>query len=259
MPNHPGPQSHTSTEDEAFLAGARRFRERLSRHPFALGVVAVLAAALLFLLGVRTGEILYLAFDGDTLMPVVFGGTFTLILLVIVAIGALLDRRRHTRDANARPLTDAQRDRLRSYLYPASAVVRWYQPVAVVAFVALAVPGVLLLPTPWDGLWVLGALAANPVARWLRAQGHVLTTRDLGFPVPGLSPWPSIVTAALAATAGMTIAVLLWSDALDTTVATVLTGLVLAMVIIGGGLATEQHQRRHITRLLGRPGGRPPG
>jgi predicted lysophospholipase L1 biosynthesis ABC-type transport system permease subunit len=78
----------------------------------------------------------------------------------------------------------------------------------------------------------------------------VLTTRDLGFHVPGLSPWPSIAYAALAATAGMAVAVLLWAEALDTTLATNITGGVVIAIIVGGGLAIERHQRRHISRLL---------
>lgn len=113
----------------------------------------------------------------------------------------------------------------------------------------------MLLDTPWDSLWVLAVLIANPLGRWLRSQGHVLTTRDLGFAIPGLSPWPSIAVAALAATTGMGIAVMLWAEALDTTLATIVTYTVLTAVIIGGGLAVDRHQRCHIVERLADPNG----
>ena len=118
------------------------------------------------------------------------------------------------------------------------------------AFTLLGDPGVLVLDAPWDGAWVLVVLIATPLGRWLRAQGHMHSSRDLGFPVPGLSPWPSIAAAALAATTGMAVAVLLWADALDGTLATTITGIVIIAVIVAGGMATDTHQRRHITRLL---------
>ena len=192
----------------------------------------------------------YLAIDGEGLIAAAFGATFIAVLAIILAVGVVLDRRRRTRDASAGPLTDTQHERLRAYLQPASPLVRWYQPAAVAVFIALAAPGVLVLDTPWDSLWVLVVLVANPVARWLRAQDHALTTRDLDFPVPGLSPWPSVAYAALAATAGMAVAVLLWADALDTTLATTITGIVLVAIIVGGGRASDRHQRRHIAQLL---------
>lgn len=239
----------TPSEDEAFLAGARRAGERL-RHPFVIGFLAVVVAAAIFRFGITIGEATYLAFEGDGMMALTFGVTLVTVLVTIIAIGVWLDRRRRARDRGAGPLTEAQREQLRAYAHPDTSLVRWYQPVAVAVFALLAAPGALLLDTPWDGLWVLAVLIANPVARRLRAQGHVLTTRDLSFPVPGLSPWPSIAAAALAATTGMAVAVLLWADALVTSLATTITGIVIIAVIVGGGLATDTHQRRHITRLL---------
>jgi hypothetical protein len=253
MPESTDRQTDTSDEDEAFLTAARRLHDRLMRHPFAIGFLAILAAAAIFLLGIRVGEATYLAFDGEGMMAAVFGATFVTVLVALIGVGVWLDRRQRTRDAATGPLTHEQRDRLRSYVHPDSPLVRWYQPAAVTAFIALAAPGALLLDTPWDSLWVLAVLIANPLARWLRAQGHVLTTRDLGLPIPGLSPWPSIAIAALAATTGMAIAVLLWAEALDTTLATTVTYVVLTAVIIGGGLTVERHQRRHILRLLDGP------
>lgn len=240
----------TRTEDEAFLASARRLRDTLKRHPFALGFLAVFAAAILFLLSFRIGAIAYRAFDGDGTMAAIFGGTLVTVLVAIIAIGVWLDRRQRARDAPTGPLTDDQRERLQAYLQPPSPLVRWYQPAAVVAFLGLAFPGALLLDTPWDGLWVLAVAVANPLGRWLRAQGHALTTRDLGFAIPGVPPRPSIAAAALAATTGLGIAVLLWADMLDTTLAMTVTFVVLAAVIVGCGLATDRHQRRHISRLL---------
>ena len=237
------------TEQEAITRAIDHLPAGL-RHPLVIGVMAVAAAAALWLMGFVIGEAAYGAFDGEGLMAATFGATLVAVLVAIIAIGVVLDRRQRSRDTNAGPLTDSQHERLRAYIEPSSPLVRWYQLVAVVAFIVLATPGVLLLEGPWDSLWVLAVLIANPVARWLRAQGHVLTTRDLGFAVPGLSPWPTITYAALAATAGMAVAVLLWAEALDTTLATTITGIVLVVVIVGGGLATERHQRRHITQLL---------
>lgn len=254
MPGDNHQDAQTSTEDQALIAEARRLGERLKRHPFAIGFLAVLAAAAIFLLGVRMGETVYLTFAGDGTMAVVFGATLATILVAIIGIGALLDRRQRNRDAATGPLTDDQRARLRAYAHPGSPLVRWYQPAAVAVFIAIAAPGALFLDGPWDSLWVLAVLIANPLARWLRAQGHVLTTRDLGFAVPGLSPWPSTATAALAATTGMAIAVLLWAEMLDTVPATAVTAIVLAAVIIGGGVAVDRYQRRHITGLLADPG-----
>jgi hypothetical protein len=250
MPDSNDRHGQTSTEDDAFIAGARRLGETLKGHPFVLGFLAIFAAAAIFLLGVRVGEIAYLAFDGEGMMAIVFGATFVTVLVVIIGIGVVLDRRQRTRDTATGPLTDEQRDRLQAYGQPASPLVRWYQPAAVAVFIALAAPGALLLDTPWGSLWVLAVLIANPLPRRLRAQGHVLTTRDLGFAIPGLSPWPSIAVSALAATTGMGIAVLLWAEALDTTLATIVTYTALTTVIIGGGLAVDRHQRRHVTRLL---------
>ena len=255
MPESNDRHGQTSTEDDAFIAAARRLGETLKGHPFVLGFLAIFVAAAIFLLGVRIGEIVYLAFDGEGMMAAVFGATFVTALVVIIGIGVVLDRRQRTRDAATGSLTDEQRDRLRTYVQPASPLVRWYQPAAVTVFIALAAPGALLLGTPWDGLWVFAVLVANPLPRWLRSQGHVLTTRDLGFAIRGLSPWPSIVVAALAATTGMGIAVLLWAEALDTTLATIVTYTVLTTVIIGGGLAVDRHQRRHIVERLADPNG----
>jgi uncharacterized membrane protein len=242
-------QEHHS-EQETII----RYLERLPaglRHPLAIGLLAIVAAAALWRMGYVIGGAAHDAFDGEGLMAAAFGATLVTVLVVIIAVGVLLDRRQRTRDADAAPLTDTQHQRLRAYVRPASPLVRWYQPAAVAVFAALAAPGAWLLDTPWDGLWVLAVLVANPVARWLRARGHVLTTRDLGFPVPGLSPWPSIAYAAIAATTGMAVAVLLWAEALDTTLASTITGIALVAVIAGGGLAIERHQRRHITHLLG--------
>lgn len=246
MPDSHDRHGQISTEDDAFIAAARRLGETLKGHPFALGFLAIFVAAAIFLLGVRVGEVAYLAFDGEGMMAAAFGATFVTVLVAIIGFGVVLDRRRRTRDAATGSLTDEQRDRLRTYLQPASPLVRWYQPAAVAAFIALAAPGALLLDTPWDSLWVLAVLIANPLGRWLRSQGHVLTSRDLGFAIPDLSPWPSIAVAALAATTGIGIAVLLWAGALDTTLATIVTYTVLTAVIIGGGLAVDRHQRRHI-------------
>lgn len=254
MPDRDDRETHTTIEDEAFLAAAGRLRDRLVRHPFALGFVAIFAAAGIFLLGVRIGEAAYLAFDGEGTMAAIFSGTFVTVLAAIIGIGAWLDRRQRTRDAAAGPLTDEQRQRLRACAQPSSRLARSYQPAAVALFLALAAPGALLLDTPWNSLWVLAVLIANPLPRWLRAQGHVLSSRDLGFAIPGLSPWPSIANAALAAATGMAVAVLLWAEALDTTLATSATTVVLATVIIGGGLAVDRHQRRHIVALLAEDG-----
>ena len=249
MTDHDNRRSDTTDEDEAFLAAARRLRQILS-HPFAIGLLAVTAAAVIFRMGITIGEAAYFAFDGDGAMAVAFGGTLAAILLAIIALGVWLDRRQRIGAADTGPLTEAQRGRLRSYLHPASPLVRWYQPVAIVVFIALATTGALLLDTPWDGLWVIAVLVANPVARWLRSRGHVLTIRDLGFPVPGLSPWPSIANAALAVTIGMGIGVLLWADALDTTATAAVTGTVVVAVVIAGGFAVNRHERHHIARLL---------
>lgn len=253
MPDRNDRQPHTTVEDEAFIAGARSMGETLKRHPFGLGFLAIFAAAAIFVLGVRAGEITYRTFDGDGMMAAVFGATFVTVLVVIIGIGVWLDRRQRARDATTGSLTGEQRDRLQAYVQPDSPLVRWYQPAAVAVFIALATPGVLLLDTPWDSLWVLAVLIANPLARWLRGQGHVLSTRDLGFAIPGLSPWPSVAIAALAATTGMGVAVLLWAEALDTTLATTATYLVLFTVIIGGGLAVDRQERRHVSGLLADP------
>jgi hypothetical protein len=239
----------SSSEDEAFLAAARRLPERL-RHPFVIGFLAVAAAALLFRLGIAVGETVYLAFEGDGTTAAAFGGTFVTILVGLIGLGAWLDRRQRTRSAEVGPLTAEQRERVQDYLDPSSSVARWYRQITVVVFVALAAPGVLLLGDPWDGLWVLAVLIANPVGRWLRSQGHPLTTRDLGFRIPGLSPWPSIAAAALAVTAGMGIAVLLWAEALEGTVETVVTGAIALGAILAGGIAVDRHERRHLARLL---------
>lgn len=245
------PPIHTTPDDESFRSGARS-PDGMLRQPFVIGFLAVAGAAIIFLLGIRVGEAAYLAFDGEGMMAATFGATFLAVLVTIIAVGVLLDRRQRTREANSSGLTDSERDRLRAYVQPASPLVRWYQPATVAVFIALATPGAVLLDTPWDSLWVLAVLIANPLARWLRTQGHVLTTRDLGFPVPALSPWPSIAAAALAATTGMAIAVLLWAEALDTTLATSITGIALAVVIVGGGLAIDRHHRHHILQLLDR-------
>lgn len=242
-------QADTTPEDEAFLAGARRLGSVFD-HPFAIGFLAIAGAALLFRLGISIGASVQSAFEGEGAMAAAFGGTFVTILVAIIALGALLDRRQRTRDAQAGPLSDEQRDRLRALVEPTSPLVRWYRPLAIVLFVVLAVPGAWLLDAPWDGLWVVVVLAANPFGRWLRADGHVLTTRDLGFTIPGLSPWPSIATAALAATTGMAVAVSLWAEALDSTLATTLTGIAVGAVIIGCGFVTSRHERRHIATLL---------
>ena len=243
-------EHHTTAGDEALPAGARRLRDNVLRHPAGIGLFTIAAALALFQIGVLVGRVGRVAFDGEGMMAAVFGATFVAVLLATGAIGVILDRRQRAHDADAAPLSDAQSERLRAYLQPASLLVRWYQPAAVAVFIALAAPGLLLLSTPWDGLWVIAVLVANPVARWLRAQDHVLTTRDLGFSVPGLSPWPSVAYAALAATAGMAVAVLLWADALDTTLATNATGGALVAIVTGGALAIDRHQRRHITQLL---------
>jgi len=226
--------TETSSEDEAVLAAARRLPEQL-KHPFVIGFLAVAAAALLFRLGIAACEAVYLAFEGDGAVAAALGGTFITILLGLIGLGAWLDRRQRTRTSTAAPLTAAQRQRIDAYLHPTSALARWYRPAALGVFVALAAPGVLLLGGPWDGLWALAVLGANPVGRWLRAQGHVLTTRDLGFRVPGLSPWPSIAVAALAAAAGLGIAVLLWAEHLDGTVEVVVSGTIAATAILVGG------------------------
>lgn len=246
QPDHP---TRRTTDDGALLASARTVRDGLTRRPFVMGFLAIFAAALLFWLGTVAGEATYLAFD-DGLVATTFVGTSTTILIALVAVGAWLDRRRRQRDAEAGPLDDAQRARLRSYAQPASALVRWYQPVAVAVFFALAVPGAYLLATPWDGLWVLAVLIANPVTRWLRARGHVLRIRELGFRVPGLSPWPAIATAAVATVAAMAFTVLLEAGMLDTTPATIATNLVLVALIVGGTRTMNHHRRRHIARLL---------
>ncbi len=224
-------------------------RDGLTRRPFVLGFLAIFAAVLLFRMGIVAGEAIYLAFD-DGLVATMFVGTYVTILVALVAVGAWLDRRRLERDAGAGPLDDAQRERLGSYAHPASALVRWYQPVAIAVFFALAVPGGYLLDAPWNGLWVLVVLIANPVTRWLRARGHVLTIRDIGFHVPGLSPWPAIATAAVATVAAMAFTVLLEAGMLDTTPATIATNLVLVALIVGGALTINHHRHRHIARLL---------
>lgn len=239
----------SSSEDEAFLAAARRLPERLP-HPFVIGFLAVAAAALLFRLGIAVGETVYLAFEGDGTSAAAFGGTFVTILVGLIGLGAWLDRRQSARAAEVGPLTAEQRERVRDYLDPSSSAAHWYRPITVGVFVALATPGVLLLGDPWDGLWVLAVLIANPVGRWLRSQGQPLTTRDLGFRIPGLSPWPSIAAAALAVTAGMGIAVLLWAEALEGTAETAVTGAIALVTILAGGIAVDRHERRHLAGLL---------
>lgn len=136
MPESNDRHGQTSTEDEAFIAAARRLVETLKGHPFVLGFLAILGAAAIFLLGVRIGEIVYLAFDGEGMMAAVFGATFVTVLVAIIGIGVILDRRQRARDAATGPLTDQQRDRLRAYVQPASPLVRWYQPAAVTVFIA---------------------------------------------------------------------------------------------------------------------------
>lgn len=246
--------TETSSEDEAFLAAARRLPEAL-RHPFVIGFLAVAAAALLFRLGIAAGETVYGAFEGDGTTAAAFGGTFVTILVGLIGLGAWLDRRQRSRLAEVGPLTAAQREQVRDYLDPSSSVVRWYRPIAVGVFVALATPAILLLSDPWDGVWVIAVLVANPVGRWLRSRGYPLTTRDLGFTIPGLSPWPSIAAAALAATVGMGIAVLLWAEALEGTIATAVTGAIAVVAIVAGGIAVDRHERRHLAGLLD-PGSR---
>jgi hypothetical protein len=98
--NDPDRQTETAPEDEAFLAAARRTADRLRRQPFVLGLLAVLAAALLFLLGIRVGETIYRAFDGDGMMAVAFGATLVTGLVGIIAAGVRLDRRRRRRGAD---------------------------------------------------------------------------------------------------------------------------------------------------------------
>jgi hypothetical protein len=210
--DHHDRRTDTAAEDEAFLAGARRLGAVL-RHPFAMGILAIAAVALLFGLGISIGESIYVAFDGERMMAAAFGAALVTILVALIAIGVWLDRRQRTRDTQAAPLSDEQRERLHAYLDPASALVRWHQPISIGLFVALAAPGTWLLDSPWDGLWVIALLVVNPLG-------------------------------------GVAVAVLLWADALETTLAVTLTGIAVVAVIVGGGLVTSHHERRHITGLL---------
>jgi hypothetical protein len=250
MTDHQHRHPEPATEDEVFLAEVGPSLRTALRNPFVLGFLAVAAAALLFRFGITIGEVVYLAFEGDGATAAAFGGTFIAILIALVAIGAWLDRRRGTRSRAATPLTTEQRRRVEAYLHPTSMLARWYRVVVLVVFAALAIPGTMLLPTPWDGVWLVSVLAANPVGRWLRSQGHVLTTRDLGVEVPGLSPWPSIAVTALAATAGVAIAILLWAELLDGTVETLVTGTLAVTAILVGGAVTDRHERSHLARVL---------
>lgn len=84
MPESNDRHGQTSTEAEGSIAGARTPGETLRGHPFALGFLAVFAAAAIFLLGVRVGEAAYLAFDGEGMMAAVFGATFVTVLVVII-------------------------------------------------------------------------------------------------------------------------------------------------------------------------------
>lgn len=85
-------RSETTDEDQAFVAGARRLRGIL-QHPFILGFFAVIAAAVIFRLGIFAGEAVYLAFDGNGLRAAVFGGSLVTTVLAVIAIGVWLDRR----------------------------------------------------------------------------------------------------------------------------------------------------------------------
>jgi len=110
---HNDHRSSTTTEDEASSTQPRTI-SHLPNRPFVLGFLAVALAAVLFLFGIRVGEAVYLAFDGDDAMAAIFGGTFIAILVIIITLGVILDRRRRARDTKAGPLTDAQRERCRS-------------------------------------------------------------------------------------------------------------------------------------------------
>jgi hypothetical protein len=93
---HSTDDTDTSTEDAAFLAGVRRAAAGLRRHPFALGFLTIVAAAILFRMGIAAGEALYLAFEGDTTTAAAFGGTVITVLVAIIVIGVVADRRRAT-------------------------------------------------------------------------------------------------------------------------------------------------------------------
>lgn len=108
MPDRHDHHNHTTTEDEALLAGARRLLRGLQRHPVALGFLAVVAAAALFRMGVFVGETVYVAFNGDDMMAAVYGATFVTALVVLIAAGVWLDGRKRTRDTNTGPANHDQ-------------------------------------------------------------------------------------------------------------------------------------------------------
>lgn len=83
-------------QDEAFIATLRRARI----HPFLLGLLAVFAAAALFLMGRSIGAAAYGAFEGDGMRAAIFGVTLVVVVTGIVAIGVRLDRRQRRRRAD---------------------------------------------------------------------------------------------------------------------------------------------------------------
>lgn len=95
-------QTDTTAEDRALIDVTRRFQQLLE-HPFAVGFLAVAAAALLFWLSFSIGETVYRIFDGDD-GAARFGLTVATAIVAIVTIAAWLGRHRHAHD-NERALT----------------------------------------------------------------------------------------------------------------------------------------------------------
>ncbi|MCC5947928.1 MAG: hypothetical protein JJT89_05680 [Nitriliruptoraceae bacterium] len=93
MPHHDDHHSRTSAKDPASPTRARRLRDALTRHPVAIGFLGVLVAALIFLLGVRAGEAIYLAVEGDRSMAAGLAAAIVAILAAVIGVRVWLGRR----------------------------------------------------------------------------------------------------------------------------------------------------------------------
>ena len=88
---------HRRTHDDERALTAVREVHRVLELPFAVGLLAVAAAALLFWLGIGVGETLYAAFDGNAAAAAAFGAGLVVVSGAFVVIGTRLDRRRQAR------------------------------------------------------------------------------------------------------------------------------------------------------------------
>ena len=128
-------QTDTTDEDQVFIDGARQVQQLLE-HPFAVGFLAVVGAAIIFRLSYFIGETVYHAFDGDD-RGAMFGLIVATGLVALAAILAWFGRHRQTRD-DERAIT----------------AIREFHPVMEHPFAVgfLAVAGVLILV--WLGIGV---------------------------------------------------------------------------------------------------------